>query len=191
MSTDPPLYLRAAPALLQGWCGPLHHERFGAITATGRTDEDGMWQCLSSLVDNVEPYTPEELFFDLSQAGCRDHVARLLLQSVKHRHGRTSKLHPVVWVGPARAVLLPHRFSEEGREGSVRLDGFCATCDDERDRDGHTYIHQDWLLEYRDGTYQGSDRFWDLDPTDDRKLADGTRLMDAMALLTLAEIRFH
>jgi len=150
-----------------------------------------MWLCLSSLVDNVEPYTPEELFFDLSQAGCRDHVARLLLQSVKHRHGRTSKLHPVVWVGPARAVLLPHRFSEEGREGAIRLDSYCATCDDERDRDGHAHIHQDWLLEFREGTYQGSDRFWDLDPTDARKLADGTRLMDAVALLALAEIRFH
>ena len=156
------LLLKATPALLDGWCGPVvveipHHGHAGSI-ALGADLVPLCWDEVGccDLPDGYSSAAPH--YLALSRAECRDRVARVVF-------GRVAS--PRCW-----------RAHRAGRPMGV---AFRMTLGDV------WYEGGDWW----DGG-QGHDpaRFCpalaSLYPSDDTRLPDGSRLVDAQALLAVA-----
>ncbi len=139
----------------------------------------------------------ERVFLSLAEAeGRRRAIALLLARLPEIPHGRGTfrkkgDFHPIDLDPEAvRLVTLPHRF---GIGCAVRLDGFCRACEAPGDPNGGfgpTWIHEDsGLLPFEEGRYLGSEDLCRLNPKDDRRLPDGSRYRDALALAIVLRVR--
>jgi hypothetical protein len=166
---DERLLIPATPELLDGWCGPVVVEH-----SSGRWLWDGEDECLVDA--DGELHTPDmygdrdgvvlgvgtadvrALMLDLARAECRDRVARVLADAA---------------VGPGGHTSGSEWGCQWGRHGGGS-----------------------WLLngvgDLRFADEPGSDdaihvpALADLDPNDDTRLPDGSRLVDALALAAVA-----
>lgn len=163
MTPDPRLLVPATRALLEGWCGPVVTS---SMAGAGVSDGSAVLRVDSGERCRVvgwsyDWYPLRNVFLDLSRAECRDRVARVVLVSEGHPSA------PAWWyrIGASDAAWALHP---------------AGTCIQFMPSTGGG----------RRATYDG----WgcpvpalaDLDPNDDTRLPDGSRLVDALALAAVA-----
>lgn len=169
---DERLLLPATRALVEGWCGPVvvrglspFHD--GPAVLLGPREPSaraGDW--LVYLLHDVEEgcevasVSPDEIRLDLSRAECRDRVWRVVVAALGSPVDRPEVTHD--------------------EDGLVILAG------DLRDEQAQMYVWD------RQGRPAGAARLHvpalaDLDPDDDTRLPDGSRLVDALALALVAK----
>lgn len=159
------LLLPATPELLDGWCGPVvlrvdeHDAEVVVVTYRPDTNMVGISYKRQPYIEGQ--WAPLDcILLDLSRAECRDRVARVLAA--------------VVYDADLVLTTAP-RF-------------FCAWT-----RDRKWCMDAEVVRHARDGSRSGGcagGEWWkslaDLDPHDDTRLPDGSRLVDALALHAVA-----
>lgn len=181
-TTRPDLLLEATLALLDGWCGPIVVRRGTTHTPLwipgvwlGWSDEDAAtlnYEAVDPTLENgaAEFRDEVEVYLDLSRRECRDRVARALAVPLWELYAsQRAKVH-----APKPSPYAPGHL--------VRW---------RHDPHGYTVVH--WAVSDNDGSWRMRVRFFclaDLDPNDGTRLPDGTRLVDALALLHVARAAF-
>ena len=154
------LLLKASPRVLENWCGPAVIRSIGLRTVTigGRVPDHP---------DNCEstPWFPKGLHLDLSRPECRDHVKRLVARRRWYHDLDESTL---VWFCNPVPDTAPgddrhHRWGMQSNRGTMAYQPAWA-----RKHEGNVPALRE------------------LDPYDDTRLPDGSRLVDARALLVVA-----
>lgn len=165
---DDRLLVPATHSLLDGWCGPVRTPK-GAEVSIGRVDiEDGPFgPVLAALTvrlsDGVEHWLDlRNIALDLSRAECRDRVARVLAAQLRGDRVPTA-------IAPEWTPHLRTR-SAAGGLGHVNDGGWWHL----------------WIGGYRRFDAGAIDALSALDPHDDARLPDGSRLVDALALAAVA-----
>lgn len=152
------LLLRATPALLDGWCGPVVWNSFAATHCI-----DGLLLSTDGMADDAHGWWGS-IYLDLTRAECRDRVARV----VAAQNGMTPDAAVCWYYSSVLGGWLLH-----SRRPFLRL------CD-EREQSVAYCAEPDFAAWGR----------WPalatLDPHDDTRLPDGSRRVDAMALLLVA-----
>lgn len=126
----------------------------------------GQWTvALDGRVPSSIPWRPDSLHLDLSRPECRDHVKRLVARRRWYHDLDESTL---VWFCTPVSDTAPgddrhHRWGMESNRGAMVYQPAWAP------------KHEGNVPELRD-----------LDPTNDTRLPDGSRLVDAQALLVVA-----
>lgn len=154
---DERLLLPATRALVEGWCGPVVVRGLSPF-------HDGPAVLLGphDVEEGCEvaSVSPDEIRLDLSRAECRDRVWRVVVAALGSPVDRPEVTHD--------------------EDGLVILAG------DLRDEQAQMYVWD------RQGRPAGAARLHvpalaDLDPDDDTRLPDGSRLVDALALALVAK----
>lgn len=161
MSPDPRLLVPATRALLDGWCGPVDASGNPAALLWG-WDESALVAWLGLGVGSLRQVPMSTLSLDLSRAECRDRVARVVAEKV----GLLRMGAKPVCTAPDFTTRfdLPHwtmagpQFGNGGGGSSLTWIPSEGFCDE---------------LAY-------------LNPNNDTRLSDGSRLMDALALAAVA-----
>lgn len=175
MPIDERLLVKAPPALLEGWTGPV----LTALASWGegvwdrrlvwsRDDpmaEDGEWRGGARLARSI--------WLDLRIAACRDYVARVLTSSADKPCGNVFKLAYRDLDSDLRT------YNDQPEPSWVVVDYW-----------GEQYV--EWYFADADGTgFDDSEVFEDIDPYDLTTLPDGSMLFEALALAALARERLH
>ena len=169
--TPSDLHIQATPELLDGWCGPVVLTSRSGLTRLCWMD--GELYDSSGWCEDSEQYIPM-LRLDLARAECRDRVARVA--------GVALGIHTT---GGAKWV---HR---GGCEWALRGDPWRGMSTGSPPLDYSERRLCPYLTDgiRRLGDRRGMGSLWscvpalaDLDPTDDTRLPDGSRRVDAQAL---------
>jgi hypothetical protein len=184
------LHAEVPRSLISGYRGLLYGEHTGAVFPMmwdmhlGFAYESDAWLVPDDLEDT-------RLLLPLDEATARAWACQQLFPFVKGQHGKPSGAwHDMDPVGPARVVCFP---TDDGG-ATVRLDFCCRGCGG--GIPDWVFLHQQHLLPYVSakpgrggypGHYRGAEQIAQLDATDPKRLPDGSRHVDALALKILIE----
>lgn len=202
-TTTSDLHLPATEALLRDWCGPVEYRWLGVeirAVCMGEFDEDGRVLLWREAGDRWAPLSDVRL--DLARAECRDRAARVLAtQTMDEIDLEYARECGVYWRGktpvtvewralddPLRVVAGERRWrlaswmsiaerqfvAEPAQVREIGASGFHPDHDPAGTKPDPSCVVVPALA--------------DLDPNDDRRLPDGSRWVDALALRLCCEV---
>ena len=177
------LLLEAPPALLDGWCGPVVYRAGGRTpgVVVGTCEHKGTrvfrvwWESPAHPHGTGHPTHPSALLLDLSRAECRDRVARVVAA--------------VMRLDTANGVQYLLRSGEpQDAPGFIEACGGRIFVTASLDEGTMASPLDPWLMASSepDEPWLTVPALATLDPNDNTRLPDGSRRVDALALLHVA-----